>query len=165
MKKFFRILFTVLIAAFLLIQFYPRPEKNNGNTESEQDISKVINTPAPVLAILKTSCYDCHSNQTYYPWYAQIQPVALWLNDHIEEGKKELNFTLFGQYPVSKQYRKLEEIGEMVQEDEMPLVSYTLIHRNAKLDESQKQTLLSWVGSARKYFQNTHSPETLERKP
>jgi hypothetical protein len=164
MKKFFRISFTVLLVAFLLIQFYPRSEKNNGNAESEQDIGHVVNTPAPIMAILKTSCYDCHSNQTYYPWYAQIQPLAIWLNDHIEEGKKELNFTLFGQYPVSKQYHKLEEVGEMVQEDEMPLASYTLIHRNAKLSESEKQLLLAWVGDSRKFFQNTHSSETLERK-
>ncbi len=125
----------------------------------EADISTVVNVSADVHTLLKTACYDCHSNHTNYPWYTNIQPVGWWLQDHIEEGKNHLNFQSFADLKVREggrfktvealQDHKLEEVTEMVKEDDMPLPSYTIIHRDAKLTDAQKQMLLVWVDSAR----------------
>ena len=106
------------------------------------DISKVYVVPDSVTQILKTSCYDCHSNNTVYPWYSKIQPVAWWLNDHIEEGKREINFSEFATYRIGRQYKKMDEIIKQVKEDEMPLSSYTLIHKNAILTQKSKVSYL-----------------------
>ncbi len=124
------------------------------------DISTVVTVPDDVHNILKTSCYDCHSNNTYYPWYANIQPVGWWLKNHIDEGKKHLNLQDFstlqpkpgGRFKTARELQdhKLEEIEEMVSEDEMPLKSYTLIHRDAVLDDTQRKLITDWVSAARK---------------
>jgi hypothetical protein len=97
--------------------------------------------------ILKTSCYDCHSNNTVYPWYSNIQPLAWWLQGHVNEGKEELNFDEFATYNPRRQFKKMEETEEMITEGEMPLSSYTIIHSNAVLSASQKETLINWAKS------------------
>lgn len=157
-------IFLFLLLALVLFQFYPRPSKNQQDGISEQDITLVHQVPADVASVLKTSCYDCHSNHTAYPWYSRIQPVAIWLNDHIEEGKGELNFSIFGTYSLRRQYRKLEEINEQVNEGEMPLSSYTLIHRDAKLSKDQKLAVAQWVESLRDSFQRVYPKDSLVRK-
>ena len=120
--------------------------------------------PAQVRQILKTSCYDCHSNNTVYPWYAAIQPVSLLLADHIKDGKAELNFSEFGTYSLRRQYRKLEEIGEQVKEGEMPLTSYSIIHTNAKLSLDQQLVLSNWTVALRDSFRTGFPADSLERK-
>ncbi len=137
MKRFFKIFFLTIFIALLLLQLYPKPKQNVSATIGSNDISQVHQVPADVQKILTASCYDCHSNNTTYPWYASVQPVAMWLGDHIVEGKKELNFSEFGTYALRRQYRKLEEINSQVKDDEMPLSSYTVIHRDARLDEPE----------------------------
>src|SRR4051794_7066091 len=132
MKKFLKILVYTLLIVFVLIQFYPKPGKNISGIISNSDIVVVHSVPANVQGVLKTSCYDCHSNNTVYPWYSHLQPVAAFLGNHIYEGKKELNFSEFGQYSIGKQYRKLEVSAKLIDEGDMPLTSYTLIHTNAK---------------------------------
>lgn len=133
-----------LLAAFVIIQFF-RPARNITTTASPNEISNKYAVSASVQGILKTSCYDCHSNNTVYPWYANIQPVAWWLADHVNEGKKELNFSEFSTYSPKKAHHKLEEVIEMVKEDEMPLKSYRIIHQNASLSEPQKLELSAWA--------------------
>lgn len=164
MKKLLKKLAIALLVIFILIQFYPRPEKNISNMPNEMDITKVYRVPAEVAAVLKTSCYDCHSNNTVYPWYASIQPIALWLDDHIKEGKAELNFSEFGSYQPSRQYRKLEEIADEVEENEMPLSSYTIIHRNAKLNADQKQLISGWVKETRHLMESSYSKDELTKR-
>lgn len=137
----------LLAVAFVIIQFF-HPAKNIHAGPSDQHISKVIAVPEDVSTILKTSCNDCHSNNTAYPWYSRIQPVAWWLNNHIEEGKREVNFDEFASYSIRRQYHKLEEINEQVKEDEMPLSSYTIIHKNAKLSNEQKLAIANWTAAA-----------------
>lgn len=102
------------------------------------------------MRILKFSCFDCHSNHTRYPWYAEINPIGWWLNYHVNEGKLELNFSEFIPYPVKKKNKKLEEIGEQVKDHQMPLSSYTLLHKNASLNEAQIKALVLWSENARK---------------
>jgi len=103
-----------------------------------------------VLQVLKTSCYDCHSNSTAYPWYNNIQPVAWWLNKHVNNGKKHLNFSEFGNYDTKKANHKLDEIVETLEKNEMPLFSYVIVHQNAKLSDAQKKLVMDWAKASMK---------------
>lgn len=137
-----------LLAALIVLQFI-RPEKNNGSADTETDITHAVTVPANVLGILRTSCYDCHSDHTTYPWYAQINPVGNWLAHHVSEGKRELNFSIAKTYSRKKLNHKLDEIREQVEEQEMPLSSYTLVHKHARLDATQVAVLMEWVKNAK----------------
>ncbi|MEP6711558.1 MAG: heme-binding domain-containing protein [Ferruginibacter sp.] len=139
-----RFLVTILIL-LVLVQFYPKDKPNISEAVSANEISIQYTVPDSVHAILKASCYDCHSNNTVYPWYSKIQPVAWWLNSHITDGKNELNFSEFTTYRIGKQYRKLKAINDEVKKGDMPLSSYTLIHRYAKLDDAQKLLIATWA--------------------
>jgi hypothetical protein len=164
MARFFKRLLIILVVLFLLIQFYPRPDRNVSAAVSPQDIGSAYAVPADVQSILKTSCYDCHSNHTEYPWYSRIQPVSWWLGDHITEGKKKLNFSAFTGYSLRRQYHKLEEVEEMVNNGEMPFSSYTLMHNGAKLSETQKQRLVGWSASVRDSMRAKYPIDSLLRK-
>nr|WP_293833302.1 heme-binding domain-containing protein [uncultured Arsenicibacter sp.] len=145
----------ILIAAGVLlvaIQFI-RPARNTGSADGPQDITHAVAVPAPVLTMLKTACYDCHSNQTAYPWYATVQPVGLWLGHHVDEGKEELNFSEFATYAPKRMAHKLEEIAEEVEEGHMPLPAYTLIHTDAKLTEAQVSELTAWAKAQQQQVQ------------
>lgn len=134
-----------LLAVLLVLQAF-RPKKDNlGPSPTAANMNNFVNVPADIDQLLKTSCYDCHSNQTTYPWYANIQPVGWWLDDHVDEGKKELNFDDFGNYNLRRQYHKVEEIAELVEQGEMPLPSYTIVHTDAKLTEEQKKQVSAWT--------------------
>ncbi len=159
-----KILYLLLII-FVVIQFF-RPAKNVdvSAAATANDITRVYNVPENVMSVLKTSCYDCHSNNTTYPWYNNIQPVAWWLKHHVDEGKKEINFNEFASYRIRRQYKKLEEIEEQVKEDEMPLSSYTLIHSNAKLSQDQKALLTNWAEGLRKEIESKYPADSLLKK-
>jgi hypothetical protein len=135
-----------LVIVLVLIQFI-RPEKNVSEGAQPNDISKAYAVSAEAQDLLKRSCYDCHSNNTVYPWYWGIQPVAWWLNDHIEEGKEELNFNEFATYKPARQYKKMDEMKKQIDEGEMPLSSYTLIHRDALLSDADKAILIQLTKS------------------
>jgi hypothetical protein len=164
MKKFLKTIAIAVIIILLLAQFLPKNNYNNGDALFPASIETSHKVPDDVAAILKTSCYDCHSNHTTYPWYANIQPVSKWLGNHVNEGKGELNFSEFGIYSLRRQYHKLEEIAEQVEENEMPLSSYTLIHSNASLNETQKKLLSSWVKNLRDSFKLVYPADSLKRK-
>ena len=144
-----KILFVVVII-FVAIQFY-RPARNMSKAVSTNDITNVHPPSSEVNNILQKACNDCHSNNSYYPWYTNIQPFGMWIQDHIDEGKSELNFSEFKTYTAKRQAKKMHEIEEMIEENEMPLYSYTIIHRNAKLTAIEKQQLIAWA----KAFQPT----------
>ncbi len=101
------------------------------------------------MQVLKTACYDCHSNRTTYPWYARINPVGWWLDHHIREGKEELNFSEFAAYDEKRQDHKLEETAGEVQEGHMPLPPYLFTHEDAKLSPAQVRLIADWVKSER----------------
>ena len=162
-KKIFKGLFYLLLLGFVIIQFF-RPAKNKSEGTSKNDISTLYTVPLDVQNILKTSCDDCHSNNTVYPWYAEIQPVSWWLNSHIEDGKKDLNFSEFATYRIRRQYKKLEEINELVKENEMPLDSYLWIHKDAKLSDQQKLTVANWAEAVRDSIRAKYPPDSLVRK-
>lgn len=143
MKKLVRPLLYGLLLILALAQLY-RPARNLSNDQTHH-VSTMFPVPAEVEAILQPACYDCHSNLTQYPWYANIQPVASWLAHHVDEGKSELNFSTLPQRRAAVQNHKFEEVIEMVKEGSMPLNSYTWTHRDAVLTAAQKQTLIAWA--------------------
>jgi hypothetical protein len=142
--KFLKILLIVFVIVLIAIQFLPT-QTNLKKGLSSNDITKTLVVPANVQLILRTSCYDCHSNNTHYPWYSNIQPVRYMLDSHISDGKKELNFNEFSSYSTRKQKNKLKAIAKEVAEDGMPLFSYTIIHQYAKLDTTQKLVVKNWI--------------------
>ena len=129
----------------VLIQFI-RPEKNESN-DLTYDISSKYQLTEEVNNLLQVSCNDCHSNKTGYPWYANVQPIAWWLNDHVIDGKRHLNFSEFTSRPIAIQNHKLEEIIEEVKEHEMPLASYTYLglHKKANLTDAQRKVIINWA--------------------
>ena len=148
----------MLLIAFVLIQFYP-PEKNQSGTIPETDIVMMTHPPEAVKNILETSCYDCHSNTTRYPWYNNIVPVSYWMADHIDHGKKHLNFSDWGTYNSKKKAHKLEEVIEEVKAHEMPLKSYLWMHDEAKLSEEQIKTLTEWADRLRLSYRSEAQPQ------
>ena len=134
----------VLAVVLVLIQFY-RPDSNHSSYESAvNEFIQQNNVTSEVESVLKTSCFDCHSNHTSYPFYAQVAPISFWINHHVEEGKEHLNFSDWNNYSTKKKLHKLDEIIEEIDEHEMPLGSYTLIHRDAKLNEESSNLLINW---------------------
>ena len=138
-----------LLIIFVIMQFI-RPARNSGPADTDIDIGHFVHVSDTVMHILKVSCYDCHSNHTEYPWYTNIQPVGLWLRNHVNEGKKEINFSDMSGMNKKKMYHKLKEIADQVLSGDMPLESYTIIHRYAKLDSAQIKLIKNWTDSARK---------------
>ena len=162
-KKILKWTGLLLLTAFIVLQFF-RPTKNKSDVISNNDITKLYAVPRDVENILKTSCYNCHSNNTVYPWYAEVQPVAWWLNGHIQNGKKDLNFSEFGTYRIRRQYKKLEEIDDLVKDNKMPLDSYLWIHKNAKLNDDQKKVISNWVTTVRDTIKSKYPVDSLVRK-
>lgn len=143
-----KVVLLTLFALFLIIQLI-RPVRNESGQASETDMSKIYKMPELVQGIFKKACYDCHSNHTHYPWYTNIQPLGWWMAEHISAGKEELNFNGFGAYSVRKQKSKLKSMEGSIEENSMPLPSYTLIHKNAKLSLSEKELVLDWLRRTR----------------
>ena len=134
---------------FLLIQFYQPTRNLDYGQVLPTHFNKIYAVPSDVESILRTSCYDCHSNNTEYPWYSYIQPARMILDSHIKEGKENLNFSTFGDYSQRKQGNKLERIVKQIKSDEMPLASYTRIHKNAILSQENKKILINWMENKR----------------
>ena len=142
--KIVKIIALILLVGFVGIQFVPT-DLNQSDTVPKTDFLLVNNTQENISALLQESCYDCHSNNTEYPWYNKVQPVAWFLEDHINEGKEELNFNEWDAYSNRRKNSKLKSIISQVKDDEMPLASYTLIHKDAKLSNSQKTLIIDYM--------------------
>jgi hypothetical protein len=132
-------------ALFLLIQFF-QIDKTNPPADPSKDYLTAEMPPPEMAALIKAACYDCHSNQTKYPWYSYVAPVSWLLRDHIVEGREHLNFSEWTAYPAAKKAEKLEECGEMVSEGEMPMYSYVWLHPEANLSAAQQSQLAAWFG-------------------
>lgn len=128
----------VVALLFIGIQFIPVERTNPQVTQN-------IDAPANISSILRTSCYDCHSNETTWPWYSYVAPVSFFVTSDVNNGRKRINFSEWDKYDEKKKEKKLEHVIEMVEEGEMPLPSYTLIHGDAKLDQNKIQLLKDWV--------------------
>lgn len=137
-----------LVLLFVAIQFV-RPAKNLSATPGPHDITALHPTPPAVKQLLAVACYDCHSNHTRYPWYAEVQPLGWWLAQHVRDGKHELNFSELGAYSKKTAARKLDACIDEVTDKAMPLPSYRLNHRDARLTEAQTKLLTDWFEDTR----------------
>ncbi|KJD33276.1 cytochrome C [Tamlana sedimentorum] len=144
MKK----IFYLIVIALIVAQFF-QPEKNEGSLASVEPFYNETKPSEEVKTILKTACFDCHSDTTNYPWYSKITPVNYWLAEHIEDGKKHLNFSNWVGNSVKRKDHKMDELIEEIEEHKMPLESYTLIHKDAKLSESQIEAVTTWAKMVR----------------
>ena len=142
--KILKIIVLILLVFFVGIQFIPT-ERNQSEIVPEADFLLVNNTPENIGKLLQVSCYDCHSNNTEYPWYNKVQPIAWFLEDHIKEGKKELNFSEWDEYSNRRKNSKLKSIISQIRDDEMPLFSYTLIHGDAVFSVSEKELVVDYM--------------------
>lgn len=139
----------VLLIILVGIQFY-RPKKNNAEYrnvaafEAETEVNNAVKT------ILENNCYNCHSNKTEYPWYAEVAPISFWINDHIENGNKHFNVSEWENYSDKKKDHKLDELIEEVEASEMPLKSYTITH--GTITQAEKEALINWAQTARQKY-------------
>lgn len=143
MRLIIKILF-VLVILFLAIQFIPSSQ-NIGGKGLATDISKSVIMPNKVQSVLENACYDCHSNNTNYPWYSKIQPVRWMMDRHVKEAKEEINFSEFGSYSTRSKISKLKGIASSIKDNDMPLSSYRLMHKSANLSESEKNLIINWA--------------------
>ncbi|MEO6818373.1 MAG: heme-binding domain-containing protein [Ginsengibacter sp.] len=163
MKKALSIFGVLLIVAFIFIQFM-RPSPNAFPITVADNITSKYFVSDEVQNILKISCNDCHSNKTIYPWYSKVQPIAWFLDDHITDGKRHLNFDEFATYSLSKQYNRFKKISQMVHDGEMPIYSYTLIHWNAKLDNGQRTIIENWASDGINQLEKLYPFDSLHVK-
>ena len=133
----------------LIIQFFPAAPVLPGGSSRTADITNTVALPGPVLAVLKRSCYDCHSSETHYPWYTRIQPVGWIMISHIRKGRDNLDFSSFGNYSKRKQWNKLRSIAESIRDSSMPLTSYLWMHPDARLSSGNARLISNWVEETR----------------
>ncbi len=137
---------TVVVVGLLALiaQFY-RPDKNLGIAEGPESLAHLYQVPEPVRQSLRVACYDCHSDRTSYPWYAELQPMGWWLAGHVRDGKAALNLSRSAGWSKKQVSRKLLAMVDMVETGEMPLASYTLAHPNARLTTESSRRLVDWA--------------------
>ena len=153
----------VLLIILIVIQFF-HPARNKAEGEQPNKVSTLYPVSSEVKNILDKACMDCHSNNTAYPWYSKIQPVDWWMTHHVNEGKRELNFDEFATYNLRRQYHKLEEVMKQVKDNEMPISSYTWIHKDAILTTAEQNGLINWADSIRNEMKRKYPIDSLERK-
>ena len=156
-KLSFKKVAIALVIIFIVMQAF-RIEKTNPPIDLSQDFIEQ-NKPSPEIAsMMKSACYDCHSNETVYPWYTNVAPVSWWIKDHINEARRHLNFNMWTTYKSKKQDKKLRECVENIEEGDMPMNYYTWIHKDAVLSKEQQKTLMD-------YFNSLRTHESGEGKP
>ena len=142
--KAIKIIAIIALVVLVGIQFVPT-ERNQSDVVPITDFMLVNNVPNDIKNTLQLSCYDCHSNNTQYPWYNKVQPIAWFLEEHIKEGKSELNFNKWDSLSNRRKKSKLKSIISQIEDDEMPLSSYTLIHNNVILSETKKKNIIQYI--------------------
>jgi hypothetical protein len=140
MKKKIKLIGVIFLSIVIGIQIIPT-STNKQKEIVPNDFIKTFAPPEQISYLLKNSCYDCHSNNTDYPWYNNLQPIGWYMEEHIKEAKNSLNFSEFNAYSNRKKRSKIKSIISQIKDDEMPLSSYTFIHTHAKLSEKEKSDL------------------------
>jgi hypothetical protein len=138
MKKWMVRVGMVLLIALVAIQFVP-VERTNPPVESD------VPTAPELKTVLRRSCYDCHSNETRWPWYSYVAPVSWLLANDVKEGRREVNFSVWNQFTGSRRARKFKEIVEQVEQGKMPQWYYVLVHPEAKLSDGDKEMIIKWA--------------------
>lgn len=154
----------VLLGILIVLQFFS-VDKAHPPVEKNKDFLTLKKPPQDITQLIKASCYDCHSYETQYPWYASIQPIAWYLKDHIDEGREELNFSEFANYEPLRQAKKMRKSAHEVEEGEMPLKSYTLIHQKAKLSPEDKEKLVAYFTEIKEQIMQENNISEEQMKP
>lgn len=136
----------ILLVVFIAMQAF-RIDKTNPQAAKELDFISINKPSKDIAKVLKASCYDCHSNESTYPWYSNVAPVSWFLKHHIDEAREELNFSEWGNFSEKRKAKKLEEITEEVEEGEMPMTSYLLMHSEAKMSDVQREAFVTYFKS------------------
>lgn len=143
-KKLLKIIVVIAVAGIVVLQLF-RIDRVNPPVVEAETLEAAVTVPENVAAIIERSCNDCHTNKTVYPWYSNIQPFGWFLKNHIDDGRRKLNFSQFATFPAKKKIKKLEEVCEQLESKEMPLPSYLWIHRNAAVTDAERKTLCDWA--------------------
>lgn len=144
MKKIIKIIVIVLIVGSIAIQFF-RMDKTHPAIGPTETLEAAVSVPPDIALILGRSCNDCHSYTTLYPWYSNIQPFGWFLKNHIDDGRRQMNFSIFNTYTPKRKAKKLEEICEQLESKEMPLPSYLWIHWDSALKDGEAKALCDWA--------------------
>lgn len=152
-----------LLAALVIIQFI-HPKKNKSEGPQPNFIGNVYPIPADVKTVMEKACNDCHTNNTKYPWYATLQPIHWWMENHVKEGKQHVNYDEYTNRPLRYQFHKMEETIDMIKEGEMPLDSYTWTHKDAKLTDNEKKLIVNWAESVMDSMKARYPIDSLQRK-
>lgn len=139
-------IFLGLIIILALMQF-KSVDKTNPPLIAEQDFFSTNTAPAEIKALFKNACYDCHSNETKYPWYFNVAPISWWTRAHIDNAREELNFSIWNTYSAKKRSHKIEESAEKITDKEMPLLSYIIAHPEARISEEERGIMATWLNS------------------
>jgi hypothetical protein len=140
MGKIYKYLFILLVLAFIGIQFVDTPLTN-------PPVTGEIDAPVEIKNILKPACYDCHSNETVWPWYSKVAPVSWYITDDVNNGRQKLNFSEWNKYNSDRKLKKMKEIWEAINNDNMPLKAYTYMHPKSVLDFTQRSMIKKWVSN------------------
>jgi hypothetical protein len=143
MSKWIKRIGLGLLAVLIIIQFFGI-DKENPAIDTSKEFMLLAAPPADVAEMIKTACYDCHSHESQYPWYTSVAPISWWISHHIEEGRAELNFSTWGEYPAEKAAHKAEEAAEEIEEKHMPIKPYLITHGDARLTAAQRERLSTW---------------------
>ena len=138
----------IALIVILLAQFF-RPDRTNPPVEPASTLQAHVPVPQDVDALLRAACFDCHSYETQWPWYAAVAPMSWLVVKDVNEGRRHLNFSIWGEYPGGRADHKLEEVVEMVESGEMPLKIYVPLHPEADLDDAERATIVEWAKDAR----------------
>jgi len=144
--KLYKKIAWILLVSLIVIQFF-RIDKTNPEYDINNDFITIHQPPEDVMVMLKDACYDCHSNESKYPWYTNIAPVSFWIKGHIKKGRKKLNFSDWGTFSDEKKVHKIDETIEYVGEGWMPIGSYKIAHSSARLTDEQRKRLVAYFTS------------------
>ncbi len=138
-----------LVIILALMQF-KQIDKTNPEYNEAEDFITITQPSEEIATLIKAACYDCHSHQAKYPWYSNVAPISWMVEHHIEEGREHLNFSEWGGYDTKKANHKLEECIEEIEEGEMPMKPYVVMHSEAKMSKEQKKALMAFFQNERK---------------
>lgn len=139
----------VVLGLLVVAQLIPLPGRNMAATEPQNDLLSVLPANEATAQVIRSACYDCHSYESTYPWYAKVAPLSWWIQFHVNHGREHANFSTFGTLSMKKRDHLLEECVEMLRENEMPLSSYVWMHPEARLTFDQRTLLINFFGGHR----------------
>jgi len=156
--------FLIIAAILFIVAQFIRPNRTNPPVDPALDARAAAQVPREVAATLQRSCFDCHSNQTAWPWYTNITPVNWWIaKSHVEHAREHYNFSEWGKLEAKDRDHNLDEICDEVEDGGMPLPSYLLVHGSARLSDADKRAICDWTKAERARIKQLSSSAEAEK--